>query len=144
MKATVTIEISEGESLAEALHQLTGTADTPCDCVTDATETAPAEEATEAPAKKPESKQKRKAATAKEPAKASAPEKTDGAPTAEEAPSAEVTDGPTREDVRKAAMAKMNEGKRDGVEGILKEHGGALKSVPEAELADTLAAIEAL
>lgn len=38
----------------------------------------------------------------------------------------------------------MNEGKREGVEGILKDHGGTLKDVPEDDLADVLAEIEAL
>ena len=41
-------------------------------------------------------------------------------------------------------MNAMNEGKRDGVEDILKAHGGTLKDVPEADLAAVLAKIEVL
>ena len=127
MKTFISIELDHGETLEEAAQQLLGKTEHACACSAEKTEAAPADAPEEAPAEKPAPAQKRKAAAA-----------------AAEAPAAGSADAPSREDVRRAAMAKMNEGKREGVEDILKDHGGTLKDVPEADLADVLAEIEAL
>lgn len=153
MKTFISIELDHGETLEDAAQQLFGKRKRICSCSAERTEAAPADAPEEAPAEEPALAQKRKAAaaraTAREKAKAEktkegaeSPEEA-GAETAE-APAAGSADAPSREDVRRAAMAKMNEGKREGVEGILKDHGGTLKDVPEDDLADVLAEIEAL
>lgn len=157
MKTFISIELDHGETLEEAAQQLLGKTEHACACSAEKTEAAPAdapEEApAEAPAEEPALAQKRKAAAARATAreKAKAEKAKEGAEPAEEAkaetaeaPAAGSSDAPSCEDVRRAAMAKMNEGKREGVEDILKDHGGTLKDVPEADLADVLAEIEAL
>ena len=153
MKTFISIELDHGETLEEAAQQLLGKTEHACACSAEKTEAAPADAPEEAPAEKPAPAQKRKAAAARATAreKAKAEKAKGGAEPAEEAgaeaaeaPAAGSADAPSREDVRRAAMAKMNEGKREGVEDILKDHGGTLKDVPEADLADVLAEIEAL
>ena len=151
MKTFISIELDHGETLEDAAQQLFGKRERICSCSAERTEAAPAD--AEAPAEEPALAQKRKAAAARATAreKAKAEKAKEGAEPAEEAkaetaeaPAAGSSDAPSREDVRRAAMAKMNEGKREGVEDILKDHGGTLKDVPEADLADVLAEIEAL
>ena len=149
MKTFISIELDLGETLEDAAQQLFGKRERICSCTTDETGPAPADAPEEAPAEEPVLAQKRKAAAARATAKAEKAK--EGAEPAEEAkaetaeaPAAGSSDAPSREDVRRAAMAKMNEGKREGVEDILKDHGGTLKDVPEADLADVLAEIEAL
>lgn len=153
MKTFISIELDHGETLEDAAQQLFGKRERICSCTTDETGPAPADAPEEAPAEEPVLAQKRKAAAARATAreKAKAEKAKEGAEPAEEAkaetaeaPAAGSSDAPSREDVRRAAMAKMNEGKREGVEDILKDHGGTLKDVPEADLADVLAEIEAL
>lgn len=153
MKTFISIELDHGETLEEAAQQLLGKTEHACACSAEKTEAAPADAPEEAPAEEPALAQKRKAAAARATAreKAKAEKAKEGAEPAEEAkaetaeaPAAGSSDAPSREDVRRAAMAKMNEGKREGVEDILKDHGGTLKDVPEADLADVLAEIEAL
>ena len=151
MKTFISIELDLGETLEDAAQQLFGKRERICSCTTDETGPAPADAPEEAPAEEPVLAQKRKAAAARATAreKAKAEKAKEGAEPAEEA-KAETAEAPAagssdaREDVRRAAMAKMNEGKREGVEDILKDHGGTLKDVPEADLADVLAEIEAL
>lgn len=153
MKTFISIELDHGETLEEAAQQLLGKTEHACACSAEKTEAAPADAPEEAPAEEPALAQKRKAAAARATAreKAKAEKAKEGAEPAEEAkaetaeaPAAGSSDAPSCEDVRRAAMAKMNEGKREGVEDILKDHGGTLKDVPEADLADVLAEIEAL
>lgn len=153
MKTFISIELDHGETLEEAAQQLLGKTEHACACSAEKTEAAPADAPEEAPAEEPALAQKRKAAAARATAreKAKAEKAKEGAEPAEEAkaetaeaPAAGSSDAPSCEDVRRAAMAKMNEGKREGVEDILKGHGGTLKDVPEADLADVLAEIEAL
>ena len=150
MKTFISIELDHGETLEEAAQQLLGKTEHACACSAEKTEAAPADAPEEAPAEKPAPAQKRKAAAARATAREKAKAKGGAASTEEagaeaaEAPAAGSADAPSREDVRRAAMAKMNEGKREGVEDILKDHGGTLKDVPEADLADVLAEIEAL
>jgi len=153
LKTFISIELDLGETLEDAAQQLFGKRERICSCTTDETGPAPADAPEEAPAEEPVLAQKRKAAAARATAreKAKAEKAKEGAEPAEEAkaetaeaPAAGSSDAPSREDVRRAAMAKMNEGKREGVEDILKDHGGTLKDVPEADLADVLAEIEAL
>lgn len=153
MKTLITIELDQGETLEDAARQLFGKTERACACNAEKTEAAPADAPEEAPAEEPALAQKRKAAAARATAreKAKAEKAKEGAEPAEEAkaetaeaPAAGSSDAPSREDVRRAAMAKMNEGKREGVEDILKDHGGTLKDVPEDDLADVLAEIEAL
>lgn len=153
MKTFISIELDHGETLEEAAQQLLGKTEHACACSAERTEAAPADAPAEAPAEEPALAQKRKAAAARATAreKAKAEKAKGGAASTEEAkaetaeaPAAGSSDAPSCEDVRRAAMAKMNEGKREGVEDILKDHGGTLKDVPEADLADVLAEIEAL
>lgn len=154
MKTFISIELDHGETLEDAAQQLFGKTERACACSAEKTEAVPADAPEETSAEEPAPAQKRKAAaaraTAREKAKAEK-DAQDGAASTEEAgaetaeaPAAGSSDAPSREDVRRAAMAKMNEGKREGVEDILKDHGGTLKDVPEADLADVLAEIEAL
>lgn len=156
MKTCINIELSQGETLGDAVQQLLGTGERTCACNAEEPKTAPADATEEAPAEKLTPKQKRKAAAARVAARekareekeaqeeAEAEKETEETPAEEAASAADPAGAPSREDVRRAAMAAMNEGKRGDVEDVLKAHGGTLKDVPEAELADVLAEIEAL
>ena len=136
MKTHISIELDQGETLEVAMQQLLGTKAQTRACSASKTEVAPAE--------KPAPKGVRKTAAASTTAHQEPKAADQGAGGTEAEPAAGPANAPSREDVRRAAMNAMNEGKRDGVEDILKAHGGTLKDVPEADLAAVLAKIEVL
>lgn len=138
MKVQISIELEEGEPLARAVRSIMGTV--PVDLC------EPAEE----PEKTPKPKRKAAPKKAHEPEEAEA--KTESEPEPESKKSTETSAEkpkkpkgvPTHQvRIRSAAMAAINNGKRDEVETLLDPYGG-LKGVPKEDAEDLLAKIEAL
>lgn len=139
MKAFISIELENGDTLREALESLR--LDDTAANVKTAVKAAPAK-AEEKPAEEDETpKPKRKASS--KPKTAEAPEETEEAPTPAAASAPKEVSKKVFEQIRKIAMAKINDGKRDAVEGILDPYGG-LKGVPAEDVEDVIAQIEAL
>lgn len=134
MQTTVTITLEEKETFEDAMRALVGSR---CQCKPGEAPKAEAEPeaaADEAPSA-PKAGVKKKGAKPKEAPKEEA---------AAEEPKASDGSEVTFEDMRRVAMAKINGGKRDEVEAVLKPHGGSLSQVAEDARAEVLEALEAL